>query len=83
MLRLIINCFKSIIFLIKQVSYQTNKNLDQAADSMVKHRKISKDKSLQYYKKEKAQMVIDGDYESEDTMDNDLERLEAQILGKK
>ena len=62
---------------------QATKYLDEETEAMIKRRKISKDKSLQHYKKEKAQMVIDGDYESEEAMDKELERLEAQVLDKK
>lgn len=78
--------FKSVNnFLDKasKVIVQASESLEQTADSMSKQRKINKDKALQEYKKERAQMIIDGNYESEEAMDKDLAEIEAQVLGKK
>ena len=66
-----------------KVIVQASESLEQTADSMSKQRKINKDKALQEYKKERAQMIIDGNYESEEAMDKDLAEIEAKLLGKK
>ena len=66
-----------------KVIVQASESLEQTADSMSKQRKINKDKALQVYKKERAQLIIDGNYESEEAMDKDLAEIEAKLLGKK
>lgn len=66
-----------------KVIVQASESLEQTADSMSKQRKINKDKALQEYKKERAQLIIDGNYESEEAMDKDLVEIEAKLLGKK
>ena len=66
-----------------KVIVQASESLEQTADSMSKQRKINKDIALQEYKKERAQLIIDGNYESEEAMDKDLAEIEAKLLGKK
>ncbi|MUG33272.1 hypothetical protein [Psychrobacter sanguinis] len=66
-----------------EVIDQASESLEQKVDSMSKQRKIKKDKALQKYKEERAQMIIDGNYDSEEAMDKDLAEIEAQVLGKK
>ncbi|WP_313205694.1 hypothetical protein [Psychrobacter faecalis] len=82
MFRLIVNFFKGIGVLLNgtaKFAVDASKSLENSADEMLKASTLSRARAAEKYKKDKAQMVIDGGYESEEAMDKAHDELLESI----
>lgn len=82
MFRIIVNFFRAIGALLKgttRYAEEASKALENSADEMLKATTISRARAAEKYKKNKAQMVIDGGYESEEAVDKAHEELLESI----
>lgn len=78
MFRAIMNFFKAIsIFLTGTVKVleEGSKALENSAEQWAKSTEISLAETIEKSKKTKAQMVIDGGYESEEAMDKEHDEI--------
>lgn len=83
MFKLIVNFFKGVGSLLKgtaKFAEEASKALENSADEMLKASTLSRARAAEKYKKDKAQMVIDGGYESEEAMDKAHDELLESIM---